>query len=181
MNNSEARVLIDAIPRHNHPQRWLDLGCGQGVFTRALATLLPTGSSIEAWDLDPHALSSLPQELDGVHITPRVADFLLTPLPKDLDGILIANALHYAADQRNVLEVMHGALKVGGIVVIGEYDTETPVPVWVPHPISQERATELLAATGFDRITALRRRASKFGRGDLYTIFARRSATSDPK
>jgi len=181
LNNSEARVLIEAIPRHNHPQSWLELGCGQGVFTRALATLLPTGSSIEAWDVDPYALSSLPKELDGVHITPRVADFLHTALPKDLDGILIANALHYAADQRNVLEVMHGALVVGGIVVIGEYDTETPVPIWVPYPISQERATALLAATGFDRITALGRRASKFGRGDLYTIFARRSATSYPK
>ena len=177
----EARSLIEAIPLGHHPQRWLDLGCGEGVFTRALATLLPTGSSIEAWDLDLHALSSLPKELDGVLITPRVADFLHTPLPKALDGILIANALHYVADHRNMLKRIVGALAPGGIVVIGEYDTETPAPIWVPHPISQKRATALLMACDFDHITPLQRRTSAYGRGDLYTIFAQRSATSDPK
>ena len=51
MQLSEAIELIQKINiPGNKPQVWADLGCGDGLFTRALATLLPEGSIIHAVD-----------------------------------------------------------------------------------------------------------------------------------
>lgn len=178
MHVSEARALIAGVPRVHHPQHWMDLGCGDGVFTRALAALLPKGSSIEAWDENPSALKGIPKELNGVRIATRTTDFLSTPLPQHLDGILIANALHYVSDQRAFLIEVRQALASQGLVVVAEYDTDRPVPTWVPHPISQRRLGELLVSIGFQAPTALGRRTSVYGSGDLYTVFAQGSASS---
>ena len=178
MQVSDARALICDAPYPPHPQRWMDLGCGEGVFTRALAALLPKDSSIEAWDTDASALAEIPKELNGVRIAIRGANFLNTLLPQGLDGILIANALHYVPDQRAFLNNVRQALTPQGLLVVAEYDTDRPVPTWVPHPISQRSLGELLVTIGFQPPTAMGRRTSVYGSGDLYTVFAQRSASS---
>jgi len=51
MTFDEAAALI-ADPRIDRTT-WADLGCGDGTFTRALATLLPPGGVIHAMDPMP--------------------------------------------------------------------------------------------------------------------------------
>ncbi len=177
---AEAKNLIAGIPVATTPQRWLDLGCGDGLFTLALAELLPPGSAIEAWDFDPATLLSIPDHHAGVTIRKRTTDFLRTPFPVDVDGILMSNSLHYVADQQAFMKGIRDALPPHGLLLIAEYDTDIPVPTWVPYPISQRRLATLLTRHGFSAPTSIGRRPSSYGRGDLYTAFAERSASSNP-
>jgi len=80
------------------PVHWADLGCGAGTFTLALANFLPSGSIIVAIDLNPGIAKQTTN--NNVTILPRAADFTQLNFPqKDLDGIHMANALHYVKDQ----------------------------------------------------------------------------------
>src|SRR5262245_4324341 len=82
------------------PQTWADLGAGDGAFTIALASLLSSGSVIHAIDADRGALKKIPSRRAGSEINAHVGDFTTFPWPFDLvDGVLMANALHYVADQ----------------------------------------------------------------------------------
>src|SRR4029450_10044540 len=83
---------VDAVA----PTTWADLGCGDGTFTLALAELLAPGSTIHAMDGASPALRRIPSVHNGVRITKHRGDFTGLPWPfADLDGILMANSLHY--------------------------------------------------------------------------------------
>ena len=101
MTTAEARALI-AHPSlgQGAAQTWADLGCGRGTFTRALASLLPGGSTIHAADTDRAALDALPGEEHGIRIVAHAADVTAEPWPFDgLDGVLMANSLHFLRNQ----------------------------------------------------------------------------------
>src|SRR5689334_15358015 len=94
MTIEEAAALFSTA--HIDGRFWADLGCGDGVFTRALATRLAPGSTIHAIDRDRSALKQLPPEYQGVTVVPHAGDFTTAPLPfPQLDGVLMANSLHY--------------------------------------------------------------------------------------
>ena len=126
------------------------------------------------------ALRGIPQEHAGVPIIPKVADFTHAALPKDLDGVLMANALHYVDGPETIPLRILEVLVPGGLFLVVEYDIDAPVPHWVPHPISAERMAVLLARCGFSAMMPLAHQPSKYGQGDLYTVFARRIASSAP-
>lgn len=174
----EARALIARAPFAAAHQHWLDLGCGDGTFTRALAELLPEGSRIGAWDSDASALRALPKSHAGIAIVPRVVDFTRAELPEGLDGVLVANALHYVDRPENVVRSIASVLRTDGLLIVAEYDIDVAVPHWVPYPITAKRMAGLLARNGSTAMSELGRRASIYGRGDLYTAFARRVASS---
>ena len=143
---------------------WADLGAGTGTFTRALASLLEDGSTIYAVDDDSAAVRSLAAlpSTRQVRVIAVKADFT-RPLPpaiaKDrvLDGILLANSLHFVRDAHHVLEQLVERLRSGGRVVVVEYDRREPSR-WVPYPIPVSRWLELAEAVGLvgARITATR-------------------------
>jgi trans-aconitate methyltransferase len=82
------------------PTTWADLGCGDGTFTLALADVLAAGSAIHAMDRDGSALRKIPSVHNAVRITTHHGDFTKQTWPfADLDGILMANSLHYVDDQ----------------------------------------------------------------------------------
>ena len=84
------------------PTKWADLGCGTGTFTVALADLLSPGSTIHAMDRDASVLRRIPPEHRGVSITTHRGDFTNHTWPfANLDGILMANSLHYVAVRRH--------------------------------------------------------------------------------
>jgi ubiquinone/menaquinone biosynthesis C-methylase UbiE len=82
------------------PTSWADLGCGDGTFTIALAEALAADSVIHALDLDGAAFRQIPAAHDGVRNNVHCGDFMKQPWPfTDLDGILMANSLHYVEMQ----------------------------------------------------------------------------------
>src|SRR5262245_37270960 len=118
------------------PAVWADLGSGDGTFTLALADLLAPGSTIHAIDKDRPALEHLKSSARDVNIEKHIADFTRAwPIDQPLDGILMANSLHYVRDQESLLRKLAKRLTPHGRFLIVEYDKTFPNP-WVPYPIN---------------------------------------------
>lgn len=174
-------LLAGAVPRR--PGTWADIGAGEGTFTRALAQRLGPGSRIYAVDRDARALAALRREASDAEVIPVVADFTR---PFDmpglagalLDGVLIANALHFVPDAAIVLARLAARLRVGGRLVLVEYDRRR-ASRWVPHPIAPARLPALAASAGLSTPVIVATRPSAFG-GDLYVAAADRLADSWP-
>jgi ubiquinone/menaquinone biosynthesis C-methylase UbiE len=158
---------------------WADLGAGTGTFTLALAELLAPGSAIYAVDQDTSAVRALRELPAGgaTRIVPVEGDFTrplelpgLGSVP--LDGILLANALHFVRDATGVLTQLVQTLRSGGRVVVVEYDQRRASP-WVPHPIRAERWPALAAASGLIDATITATRPSMYS-GILYVGVATR-------
>lgn len=150
------------------PATWADLGCGGGTFTRALASLLAAGSTIHAMDRDASPLRALPRIHAGVVIRAHRGDFTRLPWPfAGLDGILMANALHYVADQLAFVRACAAHAPRRPRFLIVEYDT-SQASRWVPYPLDRARLTALFDAAGYSSIRMLGTRPSMFRRGPLY-------------
>lgn len=156
----------------DRPQHWADLGAGSGTFTQALARLLSQGSVIHAIDKDAKALAQIPY-VSGRDILKVTGDFveLLETLPP-LDGVLMANALHYVKDQRQLLRKVFGRLVPGGRMLIVEYDTETANP-WVPFPVSFATLQRVVAGEALS-VELLAQAPSRYQRGGMYTALVAR-------
>ena len=155
MNPREAEdFLSKAVPRS--PGIWADLGAGTGTFTRALAQILGPGSTVYAVDCDKDAIAKLARAgtIAGVTLIPVVGDFtraleLPGAAPGTLDGILLANALHFVApaETARVLQSLVGWLRPQGNVVLIEYD-RSRANRWVPYPIEIGRLAEVAELAG---------------------------------
>ncbi|MBK6485852.1 MAG: class I SAM-dependent methyltransferase [Gemmatimonadetes bacterium] len=122
-----ASLLAPVRPRLHSPGPWVDLGCGDGTFTAALAEQLPSHSTIEAVDRDADALRRVPPLHAGIVIRTTQCDFDARPLPwSGLAGVLMANALHFVAGQEALLEHLAASLRPSGHLLVVEYDSETP-------------------------------------------------------
>ena len=170
MSPAEARALI-AHPSltAGGPQTWADLGSGDGTFTAALASQLQDGSVVHAMDIDARAVSDVDAPRPGVAIITHVGDFTEFPWPfTDLDGMLMANSLHYVEDQRAFLRNAVSQLRRKRLLLV-EYDT-TSANAWVPYPVSYASATALAADVGLRSITPLKRRRSVYRRAEIYAV-----------
>jgi SAM-dependent methyltransferase len=148
---------------------WADFGSGAGAFTLALADLLGPGAVIYSLDRDAAALRAQAQRLATAfpHTTLHTvtADFT-RPLPATLpplDGLVMANALHFVADQRKaaVVRQVKSALKPGGRWLLVEYNVDQG-NLWVPHPLSFDTWRSLAQQCGFERTRLLATRPSSF-------------------
>jgi SAM-dependent methyltransferase len=177
LNPSEAVDLIRGAVAQ-HAGTWADLGAGDGTFTRALAEVLERGSRVYAVDRDARALATLKRwaSENEANVISVVADFTtpfeLPGLEGALDGMLIANALHYVRDGGAVLARLAARLRVGGRLVLIEYDRRD-ANRWVPYPIPLARLPELTADAGFSAPEITATIPSAFG-GDLYVAAADR-------
>jgi SAM-dependent methyltransferase len=153
---------------------WADLGSGRGAFTLALADLLGTGAEIHSVDRDGAALRDQAAEMrarfPAARVTYHVADFTdALPLPA-LDGVVIANALHFVRDPAPVLGTVHDLLVPGGRLILVEYEEERGNQ-WVPHPIPYHRWRELAPACGFSGVRRLAEHRGRF-MGGIYSALA---------
>jgi ubiquinone/menaquinone biosynthesis C-methylase UbiE len=151
-------------------QTWCDLGCGSGMFTLALAEVLPGGSAIYAVDNSKASLRRIPDEHGDISIRKIAADFVTEelPLPK-LYGSLMANSLHYVKDQETFLKRL---CQVAGVLLIVEYESRKP-SVWVPNPMSFSTLASLASKAGYTTVSKKRTRRSRFG-GEMYSALAQR-------
>jgi ubiquinone/menaquinone biosynthesis C-methylase UbiE len=150
------------------PTKWADLGCGTGTFTVALADLLSPGSTIHAMDRDGSVLRRIPPEHRGVSITTHRGDFTNHTWPfANLDGILMANSLHYVDSQAAFIHSCERRMTVPRRFLIVEYDTDESSR-WVPQPVSLKKLSSLFTDAGYSSITMLRSRPSVYRRAALY-------------
>jgi SAM-dependent methyltransferase len=173
MKISEATALIRTpMIEWARPQSWCDLGRGSGTFTLALAQLLASGSTIHAIDLDPRALGEIPDQYHGVEVRKVLGDLRSAGLNlPSVDGILMANSLHFVQDQH---EFLRRLLSVTSCFVIAEYERNKPSP-WGPYPVGFERLCQLFSETGVEHLEKLATRSSRFG-GTMHSAFAKRQA-----
>lgn len=172
VNTREAAALIESAV-DNRGGTWMDIGSGDGTFTRALAELLGPGSRIYAVDSDAEALRELSQWATraNANVTPVVADFtgpfeLPGLAQQPLEGMLAANALHFVRDPASVLGRLVERVRPGGRVIVIEYDRRR-ASRWVPHPIESDRLPEIAARAGLTAPAFTARRPSRYG-GAIY-------------
>ncbi|MBB4804899.1 SAM-dependent methyltransferase [Chryseobacterium defluvii] len=150
MNLSEAKeLIIPAFSYSGSAEKWADLGCGSGLFTNALATLLSDGSKIYAIDRNFQTIQSVNREVEIEFIQDNFEDGVSDI--QDLDGILMANSLHYIREKEKLIQNLLHNLKPGGKFIIIEYDTEN-ANQWVPYPVSFGKLKLLFSKAGFQDI-----------------------------
>lgn len=175
MRHADASAMFDGA-RFDQPapSTWADLGCGDGTFTLALAERLAPGSTVHAIDRDRRAVKKVPPAASGVRIATCVSDFTWAwPFEPGLDGILMANSLHFVEPQREFLRRCAASLAVSGRFLIVEYDTDAASP-WVPYPVSLGSLSRLAGGAGFGRIQKLGSRPSRYHRASLYAALCER-------
>ncbi len=144
---------------------WADLGSGAGAFTLALADLLGPGAKIYSVDQRAGALKeqerAMRARFPGVVVHYLAADFTQPLDLPPLDGVVMANALHFVRDKDPVVQLVRGYLKPGGVLILVEYNTDRGNP-WVPHPLSYSTWEALAKLNGFAETRLLATRPSSF-------------------
>jgi ubiquinone/menaquinone biosynthesis C-methylase UbiE len=155
---------------------WADLGSGEGAFTLALADLLGPSGSIQTVDRDARALEVqlglLRDRFPDVPVTPLVSDFAAPLELPELDGIVMANSLHFQRDKFAILRLVRGYLRPGGRLVLVEYDSDRGNP-WVPFPLSYRTWEGLADEAGFRETRLLGSVPSRF-LGAIYSALSLR-------
>ncbi|MDQ6878191.1 MAG: class I SAM-dependent methyltransferase [Candidatus Dormibacteraeota bacterium] len=156
-------LLSDGVPAGGG--RWADLGAGDGAFTLALAELLGPGAEITAVDRDTGALrrlaAAMGKRFPSASIETVGTDFTHPLHLSGLDGVVMANSLHFVRDKAPVLESVRGLLHPGGRLIVVEYSADRGNP-WVPHPFSYSIWERLAAGAGFEGTRLLRTMPSRF-------------------
>lgn len=171
-HDDHVALLRDGVPDAGGV--WADFGSGSGAFTLALADLLGPAGEIHSLDLNRGSLErqrvQMTRQFPQIRVRYTVADFTRPQELPALDGIVMANSLHYQRDKDQVLRLVRGYLKPGGRLILVEYNTDRGNH-WVPYPVSY-RTWELVAARcGFTGVRLLRRRPSRF-LGEIYSAIA---------
>ena len=155
-----------------------DLGAGSGAFTLALRELLGPDAPLYAVDRDRGRLKSLEQayrsrfgSAENLHVVD--ADFSRPLDLPPLDGILMANSLHFFRNKEKILRHAASYLKPGGMLLLVEYNVDRGNP-WVPFPLSFESFCALAPKAGFSEPLLLAKKPSSFLR-EFYSALTRRA------
>ena len=164
MNHADHMALLrDAI---DHPGGvWADFGSGTGAFTLALAELLGPAGVVHSIEQNRSALAQQEQVLrtqfPATIVHYHLADFthpIDLPL---LDGIVMANALHFHRLKEDVVKLLKSYLRPQGRFLLVEYNVEQGNSA-VPFPIAFSQWDALAARCGFARTRLLKTRPSRF-------------------
>jgi len=174
MKLDEAIKLISGIEGINKPnQQWADLGCGEGLFTRALANLLGKDSIIHAVDINLRSLSSFPDLENQVMIKKHKFDFINQEIQfNGLDGVFMANSFHFVKNKSTFISKLKIHLNASHSLLIVEYDTDVSNS-WVPYPISFESLEKFFINEGYQSLKKLHSMPSLYNRADIYSALLR--------
>jgi ubiquinone/menaquinone biosynthesis C-methylase UbiE len=165
VNHADHVTLLAGGVTQGEGGTWADLGAGSGAFTLALADLIGPHGIIHAIDRDRAALAELRSAfvsaVPRAELRARVADFTRRLDLADLDGVVMANSLHFVEDKTAVLALVRGYLKHGGRLLVVEYDSDRGND-WVPHPFTFETWRGLARDAGFVETRKLATVPSRF-------------------
>lgn len=161
---------------------WADFGAGSGAFTLALSDLIGLGAEIYAIDKDRAGLGRLERShrehfgtSQNLHLVR--ADFTGALSLPPLDGIVMANSLHYFKDKTKVLRHVQSFLKLNGALLLVEYNADSG-NLWVPYPLSFETYCGLAPRAGLSEPRLLATVPSRFLR-EFYSAVAYRQPKGD--
>jgi trans-aconitate methyltransferase len=153
---------------------WADLGCGDGVFSYLLCAALPASSQLYAVDQDQRVLRQLALNLadrcDNITLRPTHADFTKPLMLPPLDGMVMANALHFVQRKAPVLQQLVTLLKPGAPLVVIEYNARQGNSA-VPYPLPEDEFLLLASTVGLQKGQIVTRVPSSFLR-EMYTGIA---------
>jgi ubiquinone/menaquinone biosynthesis C-methylase UbiE len=125
-------MVRERVEREGALGRLVELGCGSGFFTAALA---PRAESVVATDLSPGMLALARERVKAANVTFQVEDCQRTSFPDAaFDTAFIGLVLHFT-DPAATLAEMHRVLKRGGTLLVVNLD--------------------MLALTGIERVRSL--------------------------
>jgi SAM-dependent methyltransferase len=162
-HNDHVALLRDGIAQPGGV--WADFGSGTGAFTLALAELIGPAGVIYSIEQDRSALAQQERSLQArfpnsiVHYRP--ADFTRPIEVPILDGIVMANSLHFQRDPAPIVQLLKRYLKPQGRFILVEYNLEQGNSA-VPYPVSYRQWEELAQRCGFHRTRLLKTRPSRF-------------------
>ena len=145
---------------------YADFGAGSGAFTSALRELIGLDATIYAVDKDKSSLRTLENShrarFDTTHNLILLPNDFSRPLDlPPLDGVVMANSLHYFRDKEKLLRHVWEYLKPNGAVLLVEYNVDSG-NLWVPHPLSFEAFRTLAPRAGFTEPRLLAKHPSRF-------------------
>jgi ubiquinone/menaquinone biosynthesis C-methylase UbiE len=162
-------LLRDGVPAMGGV--WADLGSGSGAFTLALADLIGSDGIIYSVDQDSGALReqerAMRTRFPNVTVHYRNADFTHRLDLPALDGIVMANSLHFHRQKEPILQLVLSYLRPGGRLLLVEYNTDHG-NTWVPYPLSYTTWEALAHKNGFTQTRLLSSRPSRF-LGEIYS------------
>ena len=177
-HNDHVNLLRDGI--HNPGGIWADLGSGSGAFTLALAELLGPEAQIYSIDKKRNGLRRQEKEISkrfpGTRLETITADYTRPLDLPPLDGVVMANALHFQRKKDGVLQLIHNYLRPGGRLILVEYNVDRG-NFWVPHPLSFPTWAKLAGRSGFVDTRLLGTRPSSFLR-EIYSAVSFRKGSS---
>ncbi|MCE7734998.1 MAG: class I SAM-dependent methyltransferase [Candidatus Heimdallarchaeota archaeon] len=129
--NPEGRLqpLLSILDKSESSELWIDIGSGDGLFSRILENIFPQITVIQC-DITDYAnygqlgIRSFIQQL-GIR-------------PKSVNGILCSQVIHYLdySQQEKVLNELNRYLVQDGVLLIIEYTLKRSYS-WIPFPLSQ--------------------------------------------
>lgn len=164
MTIQEAKSLLPDNLAGESKQCWADLGCGDGIFTYALAEKLFPGSEVIAMDKNY-------QKLNRRHSQVSI-NFVQGDIERDieafskLDGIIMANAFHFIEKKKELIESFKNILTENPRWIIIEYD-HRKANAYVPYPLPFGNLETLFRYAGYTTIKKTGVIPSIYG-GEMY-------------
>lgn len=174
MNHKDhVNLLRRAIPEGTLGP-WADFGSGDGAFTLALRDLV--GPQVEIFSVEKDEARLDQQQRNFLLRFPESniqflhQDFTRPLELPPLNGLVMANSIHYFRNKERLLEQFRGYLKPGGRLVLVEYNTDSGNP-WVPYPLSFETFHQVAVRAGYAEPQLLETVPSRF-LGQIYSAVA---------
>lgn len=169
-HKDHVRLIKDGVV----PGVWADLGSGEGAFTLALADAGGPGTVMYTVDKNLAGLASqkdaFQTKFPDRDVTYIHSDFTKALTLPPLDGVIMANSLHFIKQKAPFLRLLRTYLKPGGRLLLVEYNVDKG-NIWVPYPLSFPTWQTLAGEFGFGMPELLATQPSQF-LSEIYSSLA---------
>lgn len=142
----------------------IDIGCGPGMFTLAMAKMVGDTGNVIAVDIQQEMLDLVRVKSERLKLTPRIRFHRSEPnrigVAEKADFILSFYMVHEVPDRSAFLREVHGLLKPGGKYLVVEPSSH----------VSEEAFTETKAAAGEAGFNAIYYPKIALSRAALFTL-----------
>jgi SAM-dependent methyltransferase len=155
---------------------WAEFGSGRGAFTLALAELIGPGGMIYSVDKNKAALRDQARQIEQKFSTNQPViqylheDYRLPLSLPPLNGVLMANTLHFHDDKTAIIRSILDYLLPGGSLILVEYNADQG-NAWVPYPLSYSKWETLASEAGFINSRLLLKVPSSF-MGEIFSAIS---------